>query len=831
MRIPPQSPVDRISGSHWSCLVNLVGELSMVAASTSFTRGFVLTTVVLLWAATGALADDAALRPESIQKFLNSHCLDCHEGSDAEGELDLTSLSGDLDAPGVLTSWIGIIDRVRAGEMPPKDADRPKQKDLSSFVTEASQWLREHQRAKWANVGRVRGRRLTNLQVERTLHDLLGIDIPLANLLPEEPRTGGFTTVADGQPMSRFQIQKHLEVVDAALDEAIRRAVSKPDEWSKELSGRELARQNPKRRCREPELINNAAVTWSGGVIFYGRLPATTARESGWYRFTVKASALKSPPDHGVWCSVRTGRCVSSAPLLSWVGSFEATKVPGEWTFETWLPKGHLLEIRPADLTLKQARFQGGQIGTGEGGPQNVPGVAIQSITMERIHQGPGNWVVRNGLFGKLKTQWSKQTKVVELISSEPKSDAKKLMAQFARRAFRRSVSEDELASYVAMVHETLDEGAPLLDALRGGYRALLCSPRFLYFHEKPGRLDGYALASRLSYFLWSTMPDHELLQVAASGKLAQPWMIRKQVERMLADERGQRFVRDLAHQWLDLNLIDFTEPDRRLYRGFDIVVQQSMLDETHTYLQTMLEEDLSVGHLIDSDFTFLNSRLARFYRIDGVKGDDVRRVALRPEHHRGGVLTQGAILKVTANGTTTSPVIRGLWVSERLLGVPIPAPPQNVPAIEPDIRGAKSIRDMLEKHRSVQSCANCHLKIDPPGYALENFNPAGQWRASYLPYWKVKDKKKVPLIDASYDLPDGRHFEDLRAFKKLILADERVLAENVAEKLITYGTGAPVSYTDRKAVDEVVEAASESGYGFQSLVTAVAMNRVFTNK
>lgn len=260
----------------------------------------------------------------------------------------------------------------------------------------------------------------------------------------------------------------------------------------------------------------------------------------------------------------------------------------------------------------------------------------------------------------------------------------------------------------------------------RAGYRALLCSPRFLYFYEQPGPLNGYAIASRLSYLLWNRMPDDELLRLAGESKLREQDVIRGEVDRMLKDPRGRRFVEDFAAQWLDLSQIDFTEPDRKLYPGFDLVVQQSMLDETHAFVEKMLRDDLSVGNLLDSDFTFLNSRLARFYGIDGVAGDKLRPVKLEPDDHRGGLLTQGAILKITANGTTTSPVIRGVWVSERLLGVDIPPPPQNVPAIEPGIRGAKSIREMLAKHKSDASCASCHVKIDPPGFALENYDPGG---------------------------------------------------------------------------------------------------------
>lgn len=768
--------------------------------------------------------------PDAIRAFLNEHCIACHDGDSAEGGLDLVALRGTLDAPGEMSRWIRIFDRVHAGEMPPKDADRPKRQEVSEFLGATRKWLSTHQRDQWQTLGRVRGRRLTNLQLERTLHDLLGIDIPLADQMPEEPRTNGFTTVADGQPMSHFQIQKHLEVVDIALDEAFRRAVLPNEDWKKTFSGKELSRRNPARRTREPELINGKAVTWSAGLVFYGRLPATTARQDGWYRFKVKASALKAPEDRGVWCTVRTGKCVSSAPILGWAGSFEATDRTQEWVFECWLPKGEMLEIRPGDRTLKQARFAGGQVGTGEGGPQNVPGLAIESLEMERIYRNGGNWLLRRSLFGELKTAPAKNRKPAELISETPEADAASLMHTFAERAFRRPLTKEEVAPYTTMVLADLKDGVPLLDALQGGYRAVLCSPRFLYFHETPGQLDDYAVASRLSYFLWNTMPDSQLLKQAAAGNLTKPWAVSRQVERMLADDRGRNFVRDFAAEWLDLSLINFTEPDPRLYRDFDIIVQQSMLDETHNFLQTMLDKDMSVGNLIDSDFTFLNSRLARFYRIDGVTGDQLQQVALQPEDHRGGVLTHGAILKVTANGTTTSPVIRGLWISERLLGIHVPPPPENVPAIEPDIRGAKSIRDMLAKHRADDSCASCHVKIDPPGFALENYNPAGQWRETY--YAGKKNRKFRPKpIDASYDMPDGRHFADFESFQNLVLARPEVLAGNVAEKLITYGTGTPVTFADRKAVDEIVEKCAGSDYGFRSLLTAVASHRVFLTK
>ncbi len=790
-----------------------------------------LATLTILTVGLAAVADERAGVPPELQAFARQHCLDCHQGDEAEGGLDFEALGG-LDAKGAFERWVRIVDRVRDGEMPPPDSAEMEPEARTAFTSAADRWLFEHERAEWARSGRVGTRRLTNLQLERSLHDVLGIDVPLAVRMPEEPRDHGFTTIADGQSISHFHLERHVEIVDVALDEAFRRALSPVDAFRREFDGPGLCRTNPKRRCREPEEIDGLAVTWSGGPIFYGRLPATTAREDGWYRFEIVASGLNVPDEHGIWCSVRSGRCVSSAPLLSWVGSFEVTEEPGRWTFEAWLPKGHLIEVRPADTTLKKGRFPGGQVGAGEGTPQNLPGVALHSLTKERIHRGPDADGIRRLLFGDLDVQLATKKEPGIVKSDEPRADATRLMQTFAERAFRRPVAAEDVAPYTAFVHDALDAGEPFAEALRGGYRALLCSPRFLYFRETPGELDDHAVASRLSYFLRGTPPDAELRRLAEAGELRDPEVLKAQTRRLLSGEHGERFVADFAAQWLDLDQIDFTEPDRRLHPTFDVVVQQSMLLETRAFLLAMLRDDLGPDHLVDSDFTFLDSRLARYYRIDGVDGDEFRRVPLRAdqptEARRGGLLTQGAILKVTANGTTTSPVVRGVWVSERLLGVEIPPPPSNVPAIEPDVRGAKTIRDQLAKHEADPACASCHVNIDPPGFALENFDPAGRWRTKY----PVGNRAgRGPVVDPGYDLPDGRPFDGVVAFQRLVAEDRERLAEGLVRQMLAYGTGAEVSYADRSAVHDVVAATADSNHGFRSLLEAVVTSPVFLSK
>ncbi len=772
----------------------------------------------------------------SRSQLLRQQCADCHTGDSPSGAFDLDKLGESLDDPKTLSTWTRILDRVSAGEMPPKDADALPEAEKQRFTESTHDWLQTFQESQFRLLGRVRGRRLTNLQLERTLHDLFGIDIPLASEMPVEPKTSEFSTFFEGQTMSHFHLEQHLKIVDLALDELFRRAsISSDDAWKQEMSAKQIARTN--KRCREPEYIDHQAVVWSGRLEFYGRMPATEVQTAGWYRIRFQVRSLKQPDDHGVWCSVRVGEGVSSAPLLAWAGSFEAEREPKVVTMDVWMPYSHLLEIRPNDRTLKQARFQGGQAADGEGGDQDVPGIGIDWLSMERIHQGMSSDEIRRRVFTnlrfkkiELKDRFGKETTMLKMVSEKPRNDIARLITNFSQAAFRRALTKEDVEPYINFSLQNFDETNDIAAALRAGFRSLLCSPRFLYFQEKPGELDDFAIASRLSYLLWNSMPDEELFQVASDGKLGQDGVVDAQVERMLQDPRGRNFIPDLAAQWLELDQIDFTEPDAKLYPNFDLVVQRSMLDETHRFLQHLLDNDAKVTNFVDSNVTFLNSRLARYYGLDPVDGDSVRQVALKPEDHRGGLLTQGAVLKVTANGTNTSPVLRGLWVARRIMGETILPPPENVPAIEPDIRGAKTIRDQLELHRSDTACASCHTMIDPPGFALENFDAAGQWRENYLQLQDGRLRKGVK-IDTSYVTSDGNRFENFPQFQKLVAANPSKLARSFAEKLLAYGTGSPISYADRIAVDQIVEESHRFDYGMRSILKAVVKSDTFQSK
>ena len=448
-------------------------------------------------------------------------------------------------------------------------------------------------------------------------------------------------------------------------------------------------------------------------------------------------------------------------------------------------------------------------------------GIAHRGIRIERIYPNAARQQVIENIFGDTKQkQWK----------SDPEGTLAKLVTRFASRAFRRPVTSDEVADYQQIGFDVLSESSSFTEALLAAYRAVLCSPRMLTFVESPGPLDDYSIASRLSYALWTDMPDEPLLKLASEGKLRRTEVLTEQIDRMLDDARSKKFIDSFTDQWLMLNEINFTTPDSKQFRTFDPVVQTSMLGETRAYVTKLIKEDLSVAHFVDSDFACLNERLLRHYRITkDVKGlqpgDGIQTVALAPNSRRGGLITQGAILKVTADGTTTSPIVRGVFVNERVLGVQIPPPPPGIPAVEPDVRGAVSIRDRLEKHRSDESCKSCHQIIDPPGFALESFDPVGVWRDRY------GMRGRGAAIDPSGTTADRESFAGLSSWKKLYVNQPELMARGFTEQFLTYATGAPIRYSDERTVDRIVSDSKTSNYGLRTLIRAALTSDLFLKK
>jgi hypothetical protein len=430
------------------------------------------------------------------------------------------------------------------------------------------------------------------------------------------------------------------------------------------------------------------------------------------------------------------------------------------------------------------------------------------------------------------------------VTSDKPLEDADRLLADFLPRAFRRPVSAEVRKQYVDRVAERMKAGNCFEVAMRWAYRAALCSPDFLYHVEPAGELDDYALACRLSYFLWNSMPDEKLVGVAAAGKLKQPGVLRDEVERMLGDERSKRFVDDFLGQWLKLRQISANDPDKKLYPEFSKYLEDSMLAESRAYFRELLDKNLTADYLVKSDFAMLNQKLAAHYGIPGVVGCQIRRVPLPAGCPRGGFLTQAAVLKVTANGTTTSPVPRGAFVLDRLLGKPPEPPPPNLPAIEPDVRGATTIREQLDKHRHNAVCATCHAKIDPPGFALEEFDVIGGHRSRYrslgtgdpAPRGNIDPFigigfKLGPKVDSSGALPDGRHFTGFIEFRVLLAANKDALLANLARQLAVYATGRGVSFADRDEVAAIIGTTNQHGGGMRTLVHELVESRLFRTR
>lgn len=444
------------------------------------------------------------------------------------------------------------------------------------------------------------------------------------------------------------------------------------------------------------------------------------------------------------------------------------------------------------------------------------------------------------------------------VASEEPLADAARLLGGFLPRAFRRLVPPEEVQAYVGIVARAMKQRACFEDAMKEAYKTALCSTDFLFVGESAShtarasetaassrmRLDDRAIAERLALWLWNSVPDDELITLANEGRLHLPETLRQETDRLLADPRSDRFIADFTDQWLDLRKIDASQPDQRLYPEAREHLKQSMIAETRAYLRELIANDESVTHLVKSDFAMLNQSLAEHYRIPDVTGCTIRRVPLPQGSPRGAFLTQAAVLKVTANGSITSPVTRGVWINERILGNHIPPPPAGVPTIDPDTRGATTIREQLVMHRADERCAGCHAKIDPPGFALESFDVIGGYRDRYRSLhkgdtlvafdfaseWDPRVRLNLP-VDPSGEMPSGERFDDVASFQALVLESPEDLAANMVRQLLMYATGSGIHYSDRREIDRIVAQARPSHYGLRSLIDGIVQSNLFLTK
>ncbi len=407
------------------------------------------------------------------------------------------------------------------------------------------------------------------------------------------------------------------------------------------------------------------------------------------------------------------------------------------------------------------------------------------------------------------------------------------ILQPFLEKAFRRPTTSEQVSNYVKVALKHTAEGNRFEDGIHLAIRAALCSPKFIYRGLDAGELDDYDLASRLSYFLTSSPPDKKLLKLASAGSLSDPETLATETRRLMASKRVNNFIDSFAGQWLDLRVLPDIMPDPRLINWNDNYLN-AITDETEMFIAEILRENHTLDTFIDPDFTYMNRFNARLYDYPFDGNNAMKRVSIKRGSRYGGILGQASVMMATANGVDTQPVLRGVWLLENVLGDPPSEPPPNVPAVEPDTSGAKTIRELLERHQADASCASCHRKIDPPGFALENFDPVGRWRTHYPLYEKKGDKtvtlKGLP-VDAVGQLPDGSPIEDVRDLKRYLVENIDVFSLCLTEKLMVYATGRTPSFGDRKVIDQIVAQAKDSGNGFQDLIVALVTSDVFRAK
>ena len=769
-----------------------------------------------------------------IRPLLARHCLSCHGEEKPKKDFRVDRLPADLADEAGRKAWLAVLKRVQAGEMPPKSKPRPTASEIKVLSDWITSGLAAAEASKLTTQGRVILRRLNRVEYENTVRDLLGIEVELKEMLPEDSSADGFDNVGEALHVSSFLLERYLDAADKALALAIANG-PQPPLVKKRVS---LKEERHVKHTTEKVFrhLDNGLVMFSSSPWQAITLSQFYPPDRGKYRFRISAYGIQNGDQPATYR-------IDAGPMLMGtknhlVDYFDApAKEPSVVEFVEHLEARSTIRLLPYGLAAAQTV---NKIGAES---YEGPGLLVEWVEVEGpLHE---RWPPESHrqIFGDLPQAPApvfNQRNRVEVVSSDPLTDARNILRAFARRAFRRTVNDDDLQPFMALVESRLAEGYTFEQAVRVALKGIMVSPEFLYLREKPGQLDDFALASRLSYFLWGTMPDEELLILAEEGKLRETETLLAQFERLLASPKAKAFTENFVGQWLGLRDIDFTEPDRRLYPEFDDMLKAAMIQEAHQFFREVVTGDLSLLNFVDSDFTFLNERLAKHYGISGVAGHAMRKVALPPESHRGGVMTMGAVLKVTANGTTTSPVVRGAWVLSRILGMPPEPPPAGVPAIEPDIRGANTIREQLAKHRESESCASCHTRIDPPGFALESFDVIGGWRDYYRSVGNGKpvtiDGRRMtylqgPTVDPADVLADGRTFSNIDELKVLLLSDKDQLARALTQKLVTYATGRGPQPGDAAEIEAIVTQAREQGYGMKSLLRTIVQSRLFTWK
>lgn len=759
-----------------------------------------------------------------LTPFMEEHCFKCHGEEKQKGDIRLDTLAMDFTDAANAISWQDVSDMLIIGDMPPEEEVRPDATVLAGVIDAIDTRLRAAVAAQ-GNHGRIAIRRLSHTALDNTVVDLLGINLSLSDNLPADPEIDGFENLAVTLEASPEMV---LKLQDNARQIAELAIASGPDVREDRVYTLGTIGHGRNVEERGDFVITSSSrdrkhVMWPLGFV---------SPQQGTYRIHVEGLArdLRTEFERdGVEYTyqsesyeknlkTRKRRSADEPGLVAIIAiqasearHMDAASVPGRRVGYFYL--GDTLEQQAVDVRLNAgenimlhyasaAVLNGSPTALVEGEERLVADLLeVKSITVAGpdIHDWPS-------------------PAHRQLLGADGDADIDEQIAQFLLRAFRRPVPDTTVASFQRLYRVGLGQGLTAEESMRNVVAGALCSPRFLFNYDRGESSDDWALANRLSYFLWNSMPDDELLSLAEAGKLRDPAVLRAQAARMLADPKARRFVTDFTGQWLGLNHIELMKPDPKLYGDYDPLLEEFMQEESESFFDFVLQENLSLKSFLDSDFVVINERLARHYELPEVHGSEFRKVALPEGSPRGGLLGQASVLKLTSNGTRTSPVVRGVWVLENILGDPPSPPPADVEPIEPDVRGSKTIPEMLARHRDVESCRDCHMSIDPWGFGLEHFNAVGQYRSAY---------RGGQPIDARGSVPGGA-FENSEQMKQVLLGRSDQFARAITEKLYTYALGHPLSLSERIVADDMAAVVMERDLGLQDLIVAICSSPLF---
>lgn len=761
-----------------------------------------------------------------VTPFLEEHCLKCHGEEKQKGDIRLDTLSRDFTNGEYAVIWQDVSDMLILGDMPPEEEPRPPMGEITRITKAIDAQLRSAAET-IRGESRIAIRRLSHSALDNTVEDLLGINLKLSENLPADPELDGFENMAvtlEANPEMVLKLQDNAQKI------AKHAIASGPD-----IREDRVYRLGTIGHGYNVEERGEFVITSSSRDRKHVMWPKDfVAPQDGLYRIRVSAFARDLRTDleaQGIEYTYtnesyqkslpKRDRIPNDEPRLVSVVAIQASEarhmdaatVPGRRV--GYFYTSGKLGVDEVDVRLKEG--ENIMIHYASGAILNQSPIAVvegeKRLVADLLH------VNEIGVSGPVIESWPPKA-YQELVGSEKASDAEieKSIRDFLLKAFRRPVPENTAQMFVSLYHIGLAEGLNKEESMENVVEGILCSPRFLFNYDQGDASDPWALASRLSYFLWNSMPDEILLKLASNGKLLNERTLRKQAARMLDDGKAVRFAEDFTAQWLGLKNIELMKPDPKLYEDYDPLLESMMRQESEAFFSKVLNDNIPATAFLDSDFVVINERLAAHYGLENVKGDDFRKVELPADNPRGGLLGQASILKLTSNGTRTSPVVRGVWVLENILGDPPSPAPADVEPIEPDVRGTKTIFDMLSRHREIETCADCHRSIDPWGFGLEQFDAVGAYREIYRNGQPVYAKGSVP----------GGSFDGLVSMKQVLLDRSEQFARALTEKLFAYALGHPLSFQERIIADDIAHANLAKGGGFRDLILEICASPLF---